>query len=760
MSNEITIKAIAKSDCTGCGACFNMCPVDAISMKENEEGFLYPQIDENKCVSCGLCLRTCPVKDEPELLNDKPDVYAAQANDNIRRASSSGGLFSVLAEKILAEGGAVCGAAFDNDYRKVRHILVEDNKGLELLRGSKYVQSATEDVYKQIKEKLNRGQKVLFSGTPCQVAGVRKYIGDDTNLYTIDVLCHGAPSPKSFELFLDTVVLKHSENKKLVELSFRDKTKYGWAPSLYAKTENGYEYSKSKTETPWYNAFLNILNCRQSCGNCKFNKIPRPGDITLGDYWAINELPREWDDGKGTSIVCINSSKGKELFDLIREDIKVIESSIDSAKKKNGNLVTTSTSHMARGRFFQFMSNGKDFEKSTEYALKRKFDIGYVGWWYGKNYGSVLTNFALWKYLTDNHYSVLMLEWPINPGEEKNPVPDTFSRRFANKYYEISMRRTYSELYNFNWFCDSFIVGSDQLWNYWSTRDNGAYFFLDFVEDTKKKIAYSTSFGHPSYDAPKYLLKETGYHLSRFDAVSVREKDGIDICRDTFGVDAEQTIDPVFINDVSVYEELCNEIKIDKSNYIFAYILSPNEEKRETLLKLAKQLNKEVVLILDADGDREGNKKIMNMPESLVEDPELEEWLAYLKNADYVYTDSFHGLCFSIIFHKQFACIANIRRGLSRFKTIADVTNLNNRIVLSPEQIINNNIYGNEIDYDNVDELLKSEIERSKKWLNDALEKDKPHVGSAYDLLVDRIRVLENKIDKIANRHYELIEKN
>ncbi len=748
MKKNNDIRIISIKECVGCGSCVNICHQNAIRMIENEEGFLFPQIIEKECISCGMCLSVCPCVDEGiSSYNLRPDVYAAQASDELRIKSSSGGVFSVFAGEIIEKGGIVSGAAYTSDYRAVHHIIIDKNNELESLRGSKYLQSDMGEIYKKINQMLKTGRKVLFSGTPCQVAAVRKFVGENENLITIDIICHGVPSPKAYRNFLDTVVLRESNEKRIKEFSFRNKRKHGWAHSVYAVTEDGYEYSKNRYETSWYNAFLNILNCRESCGNCRFNKIPRTGDITLGDFWAIDKLPKEWDDGKGTSLVCVNTKKGEQLFKEVLCLLKTLETSLDVAKNKNGNLIISSTTHPNRDRFFELIKKGNSFDKSTEYALKRKFDIGYVGWWYGKNYGSVLTNYALWYYLNSLNYTILMLEWPIHKGENYE-IEDTFSRRFAKKNYEMSIRRTYDDLYNLNWFCDAFVVGSDQLWNYWSTKNNGSYFFLDFVEDTKKKVAYATSFGHPTYGAPKHVLKHTGYHLSRFDAVSVREKDGVDICRKTFGVDAVQTLDPVFLNKSEVYEKLCEGVKVQSYGYIFAYILSPSEEKRNVLIRLSELLNKRIVLVLDAAGG-EKNKTIMNMPNSLIDNLEVEEWLSYLYRSDYVYTDSFHALCFSIIFHKRFTCIANIRRGISRFNTIMEITELYENMVFDPKDILNKKTYLNNIDYDRVDDLLKPQIYNSKRWLNNALKKNKPARGSAYDLLVDKIRMLEERIEKL-----------
>ena len=731
----------------------NICPVNAISMVENSEGFLYPKIDYNKCIDCGKCEKTCPVI-YPEYQNNvQPRIYAATANDEIREKSSSGGIFSVIAEKILDENGVVCGARFDEDFREVYHYIVKDKNELGYLRGSKYVQSSIGYTYKEIKEYLVRGVKVLFSGCGCQVAGLKKFLEKDyDNLYTIDILCHGVPSPLAFKKYLDSVVLKEYPDEKIVDFQFRKKDAWGWAHSIYARLENGYVYSKSKNDSSWYPSFLNNLNCRESCGDCKFNKMPRQGDITLGDLWGIDLMSDEWKDGKGTSVVSANSEKGQILLDSISEKFcRYEEISLDIAKKNNGNLVGSSVSHRNRKRFFKLLNQYDDYSKTTEYALKRKFDIGYVGWWYGRNYGSVMTNFALQQYLESLGYSVLMLEWPEH-NKPFPPVEDSFSRRFGNKYYEVSMRRTYEELHDLNWFCDMFIVGSDQLWNYWSTKENGAYFFLDFVDDSKKKIAYATSFGHAVYGAPKHILEKNSFHLSRFDAISVREEDGVDLCKDVFGVDAEWMIEPVFLLSQKRYIEIANDSSIETpEKYIFAYILSPSEEKRSAILKMARETGLPLILILDAQANHENNRRIMNMPESLRENLEMEDWLKYIMNATIIVTDSFHGTCFSIIYEKQFVCIGNAQRGLSRFNSLLKICDLDDKMVLDP-LAINKEIYSVQIDYDNVNQRLQAFVDKSKTWLNNVLMRNKACKLSTYDMLNNKIKELENKIRELEKK--------
>lgn len=398
-----TIKCVPEDACTGCGACQNICPVDAIMMKENEEGFLFPIIDEQRCILCGKCEQTCPVLHLFCENNPEPEIYAAQAQDELRMESSSGAIFPLLAETVLHNEGIVCGAAFVNDYRDVQHIIISDEKGLEQLKGSKYAQSEVGLSYREIENYLKHGKEVLFSGCPCQIAGIKKYLGKQyDNLLLIDVLCHGIPSPKSYHKYLDTIVLKNKPKDSLESFSFRDKHHFGWTHSAYGVLKDGYYYSKAKQETMWYNAFLNILNCRKSCGNCLFNRIPRQGDITLGDFWGEEGLNASFRDGKGISLVCLNNDTGKKYFVQIKEKLLRFEkTSLDVAKKKNWNLIGSSKTHRNRYRFFDLLDKYDNFDRIVDYSLNRKFDIGLVGWWYGENYGSAITDYALWKVLTD-----------------------------------------------------------------------------------------------------------------------------------------------------------------------------------------------------------------------------------------------------------------------------------------------------------------------------------------------------------------------
>ncbi len=711
------IKSIEKKDCTGCGACKNLCPVGAIEMVENDEGFLYPHINEDKCVHCGLCFNRCPAVNQVYDNNPSPDCYAVMGDDKLRQESSSGGMFSIVAEYVLSKNGYVCGAVYGDNLTTVKHVLISNKNQLAALRKSKYIQSDTGFVFKQIKEKLDGGNLVFFVGTPCQVAGIKCFLGKPyENLLTADIICHGAPSHLVFEKFLEELPNKG----KIVEVNFREKKIYGWSPTMLVKYEDGTEYYKPKWECDYYKAFLSIMACRKCCGDCKFNKLPRQGDFTFGDFWGIADKHPELDDHKGTSLVLINNKKAEKYFAQIKKQIPVCKKAdIEIGRRCNGNIFGSSHEHRDRDRFMKLLKT-HSLTDALRRVEKRWFDVGIVGWWYGKNYGSALTYFAIHEVVESLGYDTLMLEWPFK-NKPFPKTPDNNVRRLAKKYYNYSAQYTFDEYPLLNNHCEQFLVGSDQLWNWWCSKDMGNYYMLDFVRDNKKKISYSTSFGHPHYDAPESVIKQQSKILKNFDAISVREDDGVTICNDVFGVKATQTFDPVFLCDKSRFEELIKNAKIEFDKpYMLAYILSPNKEKGEVLKQTAEKLGLDLIIILDGQTDLEENKKLLGI-ENVRTNVGIEEWLAYIYNSSHMVTDSFHGVCFSIIFEKQFTCILNKARGISRFNTLLGHLNLFDLAVDDPINILTSGVLEHKADYKKVNKILKSEVDRSREWLKNAL---------------------------------------
>lgn len=354
-----------KKDCCGCHACVQRCPKQCILMREDEEGFLYPYIDTSLCINCGLCEQVCPVinQSDPRL---PLKVYAAKnPNETIRQASSSGGLFTMLAEQILQRNGVVFGARF-NEKWEVIHDYTETLEGLAAFRGSKYVQSRIGDNYQYAKTFLETGREVLFSGTPCQIAGLNSYLNKKyKNLLTVDLICHGVPSPKIWQIYLNETIKRTSKKKVCIEnISFRDK-RLGWKKfcvtlSLSTKDINGIKKdffnSDIFSKNIFMKGFLSNLYLRPSCHSCPSRLFKSGSDITIGDFWGIEYIFDNFDDDKGVSAIMINSKKGETVYNTLK--CKSLETDLLSVYKGNSPLKHSCPEHSQRKLFFnRFLKN-------------------------------------------------------------------------------------------------------------------------------------------------------------------------------------------------------------------------------------------------------------------------------------------------------------------------------------------------------------------------------------------------------------------
>lgn len=329
-----------KEKCTGCMACYNICSHKAIKMKSNNEGFLYPGIDKLKCVNCHLCEKVCPQINQIILVEKyEKKVFAAwQKSKAILKKSTSGGAFSAFAKVILNRSGAVYGAGFDANL-KVVHKRINNIKSLSELRGSKYVQSEIGDTFKQVKRDLDNGLLVLYSGTPCQIDALysflsKKYVG---KLYTIDLVCHGVPSPLVYKEYLKYMSKKY--NSKISDIYFRYK-KPGWFVfGMKILFENGKIYENDTYHDPFIRGFLREYFLRPSCHDCQYTNINRPADITLADFWGYKETSfQDQDNDQGISMVMINNENGENLFNLSKNNLKAFHRTLEDAVQGNQAL--------------------------------------------------------------------------------------------------------------------------------------------------------------------------------------------------------------------------------------------------------------------------------------------------------------------------------------------------------------------------------------------------------------------------------------
>lgn len=351
-----------KSLCCGCHACLNICPRNAIVMKEDEKGFNYPIINKEKCINCGLCNKVCPILNN-DSCEKKIEVWAMY-NNNIdeRIKSSSGGIFTLLAKEILKKDGVVFGAMFDNNF-KVYHSYITKEEELYKLQGSKYVQSDIGDSYKKTKKFLEDGKYVLFTGTSCQIEGLNHYLNKDYNkLYTQDIICHGVPSPKVWKKYLEYIKKQKKENIRAI--TFRNKDK-GWAKFQTKILFDKKLYRVNHKDDSFMKSFLCNICLRDSCYNCKFKKKYRNSDITLADFWGIKYVLPELNDDKGVSMVILNSSKGKELFDCIKDKCTYKKTEIEYITKYNSAYIKSVKNNLNREDFFKNLDN-IDFDKLVD----------------------------------------------------------------------------------------------------------------------------------------------------------------------------------------------------------------------------------------------------------------------------------------------------------------------------------------------------------------------------------------------------------
>ncbi len=339
----------SKTSCCGCGACAAVCPKNAIVLKEDADGFRYPVIDEGLCVECGACQKACAYQHTETPVSQK-QVYAAAATDVTLTESASGGMFSTMAKAVLASGGVVygCTMAYENERLIPKHIAVETENELIRLKGSKYVQSDLGDSYRDIKERLKAGQTVLFSGTPCQVAGLYGFLGNDhDNLFTVDLICHGVPSAR---LFADYIAFEEQKRgDKVTAFRFRDKSD-GWKLQASMMVD-GNKLTFEPEESSYYQMFLNSYTYRINCYSCPYACDKRPGNLTIGDYWCIDlvhpELLKEnggkLDEHSGVSCLIVNNDKGQQMLERFGGGIDKFPSTYENACRYNRQLTAPST---------------------------------------------------------------------------------------------------------------------------------------------------------------------------------------------------------------------------------------------------------------------------------------------------------------------------------------------------------------------------------------------------------------------------------
>ena len=565
--------------------------------------------------------------------------FAAMADDALRSSSSSGGVFGVLARRILADGGAVCGAAFDERF-VCRYEVVEDELSLARLQGSKYVKAAmTAEFLAYVRRILKSGRTVLFVGTPCQTAAIKRIFTDFPELLlTVDLICAGCPGQKLFDRYLDD----NWGRSNVASFEFRCKRR-GWRHHHYLLRillKDGREILREKGEDEYMTAMSSGLGLQEGCLNCPFCTMDRPGDLTIGDFWQV---PKGMDDGKGTSAVLANTERGKLFFESVRAAfMRVAEYPPKLLQERQARLRTPPTPAVGRKVFWESIAAGLTVKEALAKGLT---DIGrnvaiLNFHWETVNFGAVLTAYALNRAIRDMGFEVRNIDFrtdlPRVLKKPENPRFDEFRRR------NIPVTPPYRDaaaLDRLNALFDTFIVGSDQVWN----PDIGGWYkdayFLTFANPKKRMISAAASFGiDPVKAYGKGSLRRL---LQPFDAVGVREQSAVERLAEA-GIEARLCIDPVFLLSKDQWLSLAAQSKAAHGGSSVVWY-AVNQYGRDGLGQYL------------AAHACELSGHLVHLDASF----RIEDWLAAISQASLVLTDSFHGVCFAILFERPFAVVVS-----------------------------------------------------------------------------------------------------
>lgn len=729
--------------CTGCMACYAVCPNKAIEISVNEKGFYVPKVNNEKCTNCGLCDKICPINsfNNYTISTDKtnPEIHACAINNySIKMKSSSGGFFSVLIDYVLKLDGYVCGCILDENLI-AKHIISNDLRDIEKMRGSKYIQSNIGDCFNKIKQLLENDKYVLFSGTPCQCAGLSAVLRKKYDkLIIADVLCTCVNPPYILKEYIDSIT--EGNINEIKEVSFKNKIT-GWENFSFLLKWIDKENKERVNYEPilsgmFYQGFLSHLWMKNSCEQCLFNNSKRYADFTIGDFWGIKTYKEPILDDEGTSFVLLNSDKANRIFNEVKSQLdfdQIIDYDwgINTQPVLNGKGYNK---HPNNSKFFEYSPKHYSPIELTKDLLGIN-KVGILTYDFSTNYGAQLQAWALCEQIKKLGFTPKILRWDEkfheNFGNEKDNL-EAFREEYLPR---TKMCYTEQDLHSEIFDCNKIIIGSDQVFRNWSNFNYHAItrYFGDFVYGKKTLAAYAASFGFDFFNGCEYIKNECKKLIKRFDKIGVREKSAVNIVKNTFDCEAVEVLDPVFfLNEEEFSNLLINKnLHTPKEEYIAYMILKNDDGLGQIDIKLIKNLLCKNFVNINVNQDKEGERNT------------VEQWINYIKNAQFVITDSFHCLVFSIIFKKNFIVVLRDYGGNSRILDLLEKFNLTNHLRTNIADITNDDL-NIDIDWNNVYKILAKEKQKSIDFLLDILLL-KPTIKEKY--VNDEIKLIRDRQD-------------
>ncbi len=734
-------------NCSVCTACVSKCPKSAINISKK----VYNEIKvNNKCVDCNICKNNCPGNKTKERNKPVFKVARVKSSTNINK-STSGGLFGEIARYVLKHSGIVYGAVFSDDFHSVKHTRCTNSDDLNKILKSKYVRSNMNNNFLLAEKDLKKGKTVLFSGTPCQIAGLKCFLKKDySNLITVDIICRGTPSEKIWSKYLTSLEIKFQSKAKCVDFRYyneNDPTK-----GFLVEFKNGKVYNEALYDTTYGKAFLTGLINYPSCGNCQFKAFKNYSDITLCDAWGYENSEYKHKN----SLVMLNTSNGKTIYNKIKN--KLIEfDDFDIEKLLNSNypILYPTYNHYNRNKIEKLsnnINNQLSYWQQEKNGLKKDKDgVGIINFHYENyNYGANLIAYSLSEAVKKVGYNPYIIDF--DPFKEFNPLERYRTIEFLNfrkKYLNMTPRfRNKDELNILTDYLDMYITGSDQVWRKQITGANIETYFLDFAKG-KNKISYAASFGTNDFEGNEEETEDCKVLLKSFYNISVREEEGQKILSNRFGQESTLVLDPTLLLKKEEYEKLITETYDEKID-VAVYFVMDHENTILNDKNFARLFPKKKIVNIKGNIETLGTTTIFKYNS-------ISKWLDGIRKCEYLVTDSYHGVIFGTIFHKKIICIGKKSKALSRFKTLFNNLKGNLESIIFSSL---NSVKSTEtaINYEEIDANIEKLRERSFAFLQNSLGPNKVKVDIAYEELFLQNKMLRKQVKELNTKYEEAVE--